>query len=294
MSEHANRHPPPGLVSVIIPVRNGADTLGEQLEALAAQEYDGPWEVLVVDNGSTDGTVAVAQQWEASLPRLRVIDASQHSGSSYARNVGAREAAGDFLAFCDADDVVVVGWLSALAAAARDFDAVTGRQDASMINDPDVQQWRSPRAPGLPQARFLPFAPSSNLGVWADVFAATRGFDEEYPQAHDVEWSWRAQLASYTLGFAPDAVVHYRYRGDLRGVARQAYLSGIDTARLARDYRIHGMRRRPLKRVLRTWGWIVLRLPLLFSSARRGLWVRRAAESAGRVVGSVRFGVLSL
>ena len=84
----------------------------------------------------------------------------------------------------------------------------------------------------LPSGGFLPFAPSCNLGVWADVYATYRWFDEAYPQAHDVEWSWRAQLAGFTLGFAPDAIVHYRYRSTIRGVARQAYLSGLDSARL--------------------------------------------------------------
>jgi GT2 family glycosyltransferase len=141
---------------------------------------------------------------------------------------------------------------------------------------------------------FLPYAPSCNLGVWAHVFEATGGFHEEYPQAHDVEWSWRAQLASFTLGFAPEAVVHYRYRASFRGVARQAYASGLDTARLYRDYRALGARRTPLGPALRTWAWLLLRLPYVLSPARRGIWSRRAGEAAGRLRGSVRFRVLFL
>jgi glycosyltransferase involved in cell wall biosynthesis len=290
----AHVHPAPETVSVIIPVRNGADTLAEQLEALTAQTYDGAWEVVVADNGSTDATRAVAAAFASRLPKLSIVDASERSGSSYARNFGAQNAGGDFLAFCDADDVVVPEWLAALAAAARDFDAVTGRQEASEINPRSVQAWRPPRATGLPRAGFLPYAPSCNLGVWARVFAETGGFDEEYPQSHDVEWSWRAQLASFTLGFAPGAVVHYRYRASARGVYRQAYLSGLDSARLYRDYRSRGLHHPPLLRALRTWAWIVVRLPYLLTPERRGLWIRRAGESAGRLAGSIRFCVLFL
>jgi glycosyltransferase involved in cell wall biosynthesis len=284
-------HPLPELISVIIPVHNGADTLAAQLEALASQSYGGAWEVILADNGSTDGTRAVAEQWSAKLSVLTIVDASERPGSSFARNCGAAHATGDFLAFCDADDVVVSGWLDALATAAREFDAVTGLQDVTSINPEVVQSWRPPRATGLPRSRFLPYAPSCNLGVWSTVFNETGGFDEDYPQSHDVEWSWRAQLASFTLGFAPGAVVHYRYRTSPRGVSRQAYLSGLDSARLYRDYRAKGMQRAPFGSVVRVWAWLVARLPYLLSRDRRGIWIRRAGEAAGRLSGSVKFRV---
>ena len=294
MTTAPGAHPLPRSISVIIPVRNGADTLAEQLAALERQTYTGAWEIVVSDNGSTDGTQALAREWAARVPKLSVVDASGRVGSSYARNFGARQAQGEFLAFCDADDVVVPEWLESLAAAAAEFDAVTGRQEAGTINSDAVQSWRAPRSAGLPRAGFLPFAPSCNLGVWASVFGQTGGFDEEYPQSHDVEWSWRAQLASFTLGFAPGAVVHYRYRTSPRGVWRQAYLSGLDAARLYRDYRDKGLRRPGPARVLRTWGWIVVRAPYLGSAARRGIWMRRAGEAAGRLAGSAKFRVFFL
>jgi glycosyltransferase involved in cell wall biosynthesis len=281
------------MISVIIPVRDAAGTLGEQLAALAAQTYAGSWELIVADNGSTDGTRDLAATWDDRLP-IRLIDASQVRGPSHARNQGAAAAKGDFLAFCDADDVVVPGWLDALANAAVTLDVVTGPQDVGTINDAAVQQFRGSRADGLPRSRFLPYAPSCNLGVWADVFRATGGFNEEYRAAEDLEWSWRTQLASYSLGFAPDAVVHYRYRTSAKGIARQAFQSGIVSARLYRDYRSRGLDRRPFSRVLRTWAWLVVRLPDLFVAPRRGTWIRRASETAGRTWGSVRFRVLCL
>ncbi len=287
------RHRAPELISVVIPVRDAGDTLREQLDALAAQTYPGAWEIVIADNGSTDGATTGVPWGRAGVP-IRVVDASQRGGSSYARNRGAAQARGDFLVFCDADDVVVPGWLDAMAVAAREFDAVTGPQEASVINAPDVQGWRPPRAKVLQSGGFLPFAPSCNLGVWAEVYQRTNGFDESYPQAHDVEWSWRAQLDGCTLGFAEAAVVHYRYRSTIRGVARQSYLSGLDSARLYRDYRSRGMKRPRLLRSMRVWLWLVARSPYLASRSQRGIWVRRAGEAWGRLRGSARFRVVFL
>jgi glycosyltransferase involved in cell wall biosynthesis len=294
MTTAPGAHPQPRSISVIIPVRNGADTLAEQLAALARQTYTGEWEIVVADNGSTDGTQALAREWAARLPKLSVVDASGRPGASHARNFGASRARGEFLAFCDADDVVVPEWVESLAAAAAQFDVVTGRQDAGALNSETVRSWRSARSLGLPRTGFLPYAPSCNLGVWASVFGRTGGFNEEYTHSEDLEWSWRAQLSSFTLGFAPGAVVHYRYRDSPRGVWRQAYLGGIGSVRLYRDYRSKGQRRSGIGRVLRSWAWIVARLPYLASPARRGIWLRRAGEASGRLVGSARFRVLFL
>src|SRR5688500_9296124 len=97
--------------SVVVPVRDGAATIGEQLAALAQQDFPGSWEVVVADNGSRDGTADVVRSFRDRLPGLRLVDASARPGASHARNAGAAAATGEVLAFCDADDVVDPGWL---------------------------------------------------------------------------------------------------------------------------------------------------------------------------------------
>jgi len=288
--------PSPRLVSVVVPVRNGAATIAEQLHALAGQQYDGAWEVLVADNGSVDATRNIVEAWRARLPGLRIVDASGRVGPGVARNCGARQAAGDFLAFCDADDVVVREWLASLVAEAREFDIVTGPLDGGAVNTEIVATSRPPRADGVPRsARFLPFAPSGNLGVWADVFARSGGFDDAYAQCEDLEWSWRAQLdGRATIGFARGAVVRYRYRSEPRAIARQAFGRGLATTRLYRDYRTRGMTAPSILDALRTWAWLVVRAGALASATRRPTWVRRAGEAAGRLCGSLRYRVLFL
>jgi len=277
----------------VIPVRNGAATIAQQLEALSAQTYRGTWELVIADNGSTDGTRTVVQEWSARLPSCVVVDASGRRGPSFARNSGARAATGDFLAFCDADDVVGAKWLESFADAAQTFDIVAGQLDDA-INPDSVRSSRPPRAQGLARSSGLPFAPSGNFGVWKRVFDATGGFDERFAQCEDVEWSWRAQLAGFELGFAPEAVVQYRYRASARDIARQGYGRGVSFVRLYKSYRSEGVVTPRRGRALRRWAWIVVRSPYLFSMTRRGTWLRRASESAGRLVGSVRFRVICL
>ncbi|MFC2576956.1 MAG: glycosyltransferase family 2 protein, partial [Rothia dentocariosa] len=102
--------PKPIAASVIIPVYNGANYITQQLDALAAQTGNPSFEVLICDNGSTDGTRAVVEGYNAPYP-LRVIDASQRGGASHARNMGAVQAAGDILIFCDGDDLVEPDWV---------------------------------------------------------------------------------------------------------------------------------------------------------------------------------------
>ena len=263
--------PAPGLVSVVVPVRNDAATLGCQLDALAAQEYEGEWELLVADNGSSDASREVA----ARHPGVRVLDASAVPGPSFARNRGAAEARGDFLVFTDADDVVSSGWLAAMARAARQADLVAGR----FAGRATINTWQG-----------LPFASGSNVGVWAAAFAELGGFDERLPVGEDIDLSFRARAAGLCLGFAPAAVVSASERASLRELAGQQRSYGDAQALL---YRRYGGRRPGLGRALVRWGRLAAILPAaLLSPAGRRWWVGEVALRWGRIVGSIRSRVL--
>ena len=104
-------------VSVIICALNAAPTLPRQLKALEQQDTDLVYEVVLVDNGSTDGTRKLMEDWarkdHRDSVRVYVVDASATPGIPAARNAGARVASGRVLAFCDADDEVTPGWVQA-------------------------------------------------------------------------------------------------------------------------------------------------------------------------------------
>lgn len=92
------------LFSVVIPTYNREDYVGSTLDSLLAQECD-DWELILVDDGSTDGTLSLLHEFAAQRPeRVRVLR-QDHRGCAAARNYGAREATGEYLAFLDSDDL---------------------------------------------------------------------------------------------------------------------------------------------------------------------------------------------
>jgi glycosyltransferase involved in cell wall biosynthesis len=287
----------PALVSVVIPVHNGERHLAAQLAALAAQTYDGAWEIVLVDNGSTDGTLATARAWAPRLPPFRVADAGRHRSLNHAREVGAAAARGDFLAFCDADDVVDAHWLAELAKAAEDADIVGGVREYERLNDPLCRAWLpADGAEALPLKHgFLRSVSGGNCGMWTHV-ARDVGWDETFMYgSSDIEFSWRAQLAGYRLVAAPQALLHQRHRSTLRGLARQWYRYGRSGPQLYGKFRSAGMTRPGAKHALATWGWLAGAAPRAMRDPRfRGHWIRIAARSLGSVVGSGRHRVLFL
>jgi cellulose synthase/poly-beta-1,6-N-acetylglucosamine synthase-like glycosyltransferase len=304
--------PWPSSVSVVVPAYNAASTLAEQLEALAAQRYDGGWELVIVDNGSTDGTADLARRYRQRFKAFTLVDGGSRRGHSAPRNAGAIAAQGELLAYCDADDVVAPGWLQAMAGAARHYDLIGGWLDVRPLNDDATRSWHQPWPRDRLRSWLLPCAVSANLAIWADVLRDLGGWSSMYEAgAEDTELSWRAQLAGYRLGFAPDAVVYYRYRSGLWETARQAYAIGVNCEQILRDFTVlrdgsyHGDHSarvdQPadgegsvLARAVERAAWLVTRLPYLVGSRRhRGQWISVAAEYLGRLNGAARYRLLN-
>lgn len=286
------------MISVIVPARDAAHVLPDQLGALAAQTYREDWEVIVVDNGSHDDTRECALAAADRVPGLRVIEASDRVGVSHARNVGAQVARGEFLFFCDADDRVEADWLEMMARAMPDTEALGGSLDRTTLNGPDAALPEGAGTSRLIESLppFLPFASGANCGVRASVLRELGGFDEGYVRGgDDVDFFWRLQLAGYRLDFVPDARIAYRERPTLAGVARQSYDYASQEPSLFRRFRASGMPRNSLLAVARAWGHLIVLAPWYWSSrARRRQWVKSIARRAGRVSGSVRDRVVYL
>ncbi|MDT0353775.1 glycosyltransferase [Pseudonocardia charpentierae] len=300
-------HSWPPSVSVVIPAYNAAATLAEQLEALAGQDYEGDWEVVVVDNGSNDATADIARHYAQRLPTCRVVE-GRRRGHAAPRNDGARAARGELLAYCDADDVVAPGWLRAIAAAACRYDLVGGWLDPEPLNDEATRSWHGAYPRDGLRSWLLPYSGAGNFAIWAEVLCDLGGWSDDYEAgAEDVELCWRAQLAGYRLGFAPDAVVQVRYRPGLRSSARKAWTIGINSERLLRDFGFLRELDLPAKaeavhavddgtgalgRALGRGVWLVTRLHyLLGSRRRRGQWISVGAQYAGRLRGALEYRV---
>ncbi len=289
------------MISVVMPVRNAAGVVGQQLGALARQTYRGRWELVVADNGSVDGGGAAAvDRWRSRVPELRMVDASARRGASAARNLGAEHASGEALAFCDADDVVAPGWLAALATALETHDFVAGACDHETLNPGGTANWhaRSFETAAPVAMDFKPYASSANMAVSRAAFFEVGAFDERFAHlgaaGEDIDLSWRLQLSGHGLHFEPGALIFYRHRHDLHGVWRQNLNYGMADVLLYQRYRAHGLRPRPLGRALLGYRGLLLRLPELGRRGSRGIWLRDAGHRWGRVRGSIRERVVCL
>jgi glycosyltransferase involved in cell wall biosynthesis len=285
------------LLSVIIPACNAAATLGEQLDALRAQEYDGDWEIIVVDNGSINDTAQVIQDRQRLMPHLCFVTAVAKQGSAYARNAGTQIARGDAFLFCDADDIVAPGWLSALAKALEKHDLVAGAVEMQTLN-PSVR----PRQPYAEvgakylAADFMPYAIGCNFAVSREAFEAVGGFAEDLLRGSDVDLSWRLQLRGYSIQDAPEAVVHYRLRDKLWPMWKMSVSLGKAQVQLYRRFSVHGMPRASRREVFQKYKRLIRKAPYLWRMERKARlqWAHRAGVCWGRLLGSLRHRTLYL
>jgi GT2 family glycosyltransferase len=281
-------------LSVVIPCLNGLPHLIDQLESLAHQEVDVPWELVVSDNGSTDGSVTTCESFAGRLP-INVLDSSERAGQAHARNYGARRAAGDKLVFLDQDDVVGPRYLAAMAEALDHHVFVAARMDYQTLNPEwSIRARASSVSSGL-RPGLYPWAYGCSLGIRREAFEAVGGFDEGLRCAEDVDFCWRInQQGGVELAYVPDAVVHYRLKSSRRAIFRQGLIYGRGGAELYRRWAQSGMKRRSRREVVRAWLAIGWRMTAARDAGKRAEAWYLLGNRIGCAVGSVRERVLFL
>jgi glycosyltransferase involved in cell wall biosynthesis len=190
--------------SIIVPARNAEATLTRTLTAVAAQEAPLEYEVIVVDDGSADGTRAAAQGFEG----VTVLE-QPAIGPARARNRGAAAARGGVLAFLDADCFPVPDWLAAGARALQSADLVQGR----VLPDPDTDFGPFDRSLWITAE--IGLYETANLFVTREVFDRVGGFEEWLvPEigkalAEDVWFGWKARRLGARSAFCAEALAHH-------------------------------------------------------------------------------------
>jgi GT2 family glycosyltransferase len=223
------------LISVVVCTFNGAATLRDCLEGVRALRYPHV-EAIVVDDGSTDASAAIAHELEA-----RVIS-TPNRGLSEARNTGLEAAAGEIVAYLDDDARPDADWLTYLAAtfAATDHAGIGG-PNVPPAEETGVASCVA-NAPGGPvhvlvsdtEAEHLP---GCNMAFRRSVLLELGGFDPQFRVAgDDVDLCWRLQEAGHTLGFHPAAMVWHRRRSTIRRFWRQQRGYGRAEALLERKW----------------------------------------------------------
>ena len=190
---------------MIVPARDASGTLARTLDALAAQDLPGEFEVLVVDDGSVDGTAAIA---EGARDRVRLVRQGR-LGPAEARNRGAAEAGGEVLVFTDADCFPERDWLRRGLECLRDAELVQG------FVRPDPAVPRSPFDRTLWVLQEVGLYESANLFVRREAFDRVGGFEEWLDpvagkaMAEDLWFGWKVRRTGGRTRFCPDAVVHH-------------------------------------------------------------------------------------
>lgn len=208
-------------VSVIVPARDAAPTLGRTLQALRDQQVDAEFEVIVIDDGSRDATAAIAREFE---PRVTVLVSEHGAGPGGARNRAVAAARADVLAFTDADCRPASDWLAQGLRALESADLVQGH----VAPDPAVP--RTPFDRSLEVAGDGGFYQTANLFVRREVFAAVGGFHDwalaqagrrrwtadtrrgratRTPIGEDSQFAWAARRLGFRSAYAERAVVHH-------------------------------------------------------------------------------------
>jgi O-antigen biosynthesis protein len=222
-------------VSVVVCTYNGAATLDACLAGCARLAYP-DYEAIVVDDGSTDASAAIAARHPVRLIR------TPNRGLSAARNAGLEHATGEIVAYLDDDAVPDPHWLSFLAAALDDPGRVgAGGPNVPPPGDGDVAACVA-NAPGGPAHVLLSdhvaeHIPGCNMAFRREWLEAIGGFDPQFRVAgDDVDVCWRLQERGGTLGFHPAAVVWHHRRASLRQFLRQQRAYGRAEAMLERKW----------------------------------------------------------
>lgn len=225
-----------GQLTVIIPCHQAAEVLGLQLLALALQADPPPFEVVIVDNRSTDELKLVVADREPLLLRsgavsVRVVRADLRPGAAYARNVGATFASNECLVFCDADDCVSAYWLRDAAHLFEQADVFSGSAIpvADTVFEGGVDAVRSvfdDAVPGKATLEEQPYRPipilmGGNFGVRRSIYLELGGFDESLAAGgEDNDLALRIRQAGMPVLGSGAMRLGYRIRSVDSGLAR--------------------------------------------------------------------------
>ena len=222
-------------VSVVVCTYNGSRTLQQCLEGLERLDYPN-YEVIVVDDGSTDRAADIARRFPV------VVIQTRNQGLALARNVGLKAATGEIVAYIDDDAFPDRHWLKYLAATfLSTTHCAVGGPNIVPGDDGPIAQCVA-RAPGGPvhvllSDREAEHIPGCNMAFRKECLESIGGFDGQFRVAgDDVDVCWRLQARGWTLGFSPAAVVWHHRRNSVRAYWKQQRGYGRAEAMLERKW----------------------------------------------------------
>lgn len=269
-------------VSVVVPVYNGESTIGKCIESLLLQDFPAQrFEVVIVENGSTDGTTGIVSRYPVRLLHNTV------RGPSAARQFGLGQSVADVIAFTDADCYADPHWLSELTKPYTDLRVGGVGGPILGYKHPErnvVEQFADDKLPLINfttprDGEYMPRLHTCNASYRRALVQKIGGFDTRLITADDTDLSWRLQLQTgAALAYAPKAVVYHHHRTTQHGLAKQYRQYGFAEILLDTMYgQLPGYPRTRLWQVRRMLGqvWALPRYALLVA-----IW--RLRSLAGR------------
>jgi glycosyltransferase involved in cell wall biosynthesis len=254
--------------SVIIPAYNAEKTLGPCLEALASQTMaPEEYEVIVVDDGSTDGTGDVAAAYYVHC----VYQPNQ--GPAAARNLGARHAGGKVILFTDSDCIPAPEWIAEMVHPFEDLEvvAVKGayKTKQTELAARFAQMEFEDRYDLLTKSSSIDMIDTYSAAFRRDVFLAMGGFDQSFPVANneDTDFSYRLAAAGCKMVFNPRAVVFHTHRSSLKQYLKMKFWRGYWRLIVYRRYPDKAMKDTYTPAVIKIQTLLMaISLPILFVS----------------------------
>lgn len=205
------------MVSIVLNLLNEKRHIRDLLDSLVTQE--GPFEIVVVDAGSRDGTVEIINDYMRRHPQIRFFHHPGTRGES--TNFGISQAKGDAVATIGGDCIANPFWVRELRKSLAQYDIVAGKT----INI-GYHAFEDLERVELHHRGFDVSYPSASMAWRRNVLDSVSGFDEWFITAEDIDLNFRAVSNGFTLGYNPDAIVYHRTKGSFRGFFNQAFWNG--------------------------------------------------------------------
>ncbi|MGK7939561.1 MAG: glycosyltransferase family 2 protein [Crocosphaera sp.] len=260
-------------VSVVVPIYNGEEDLGDLIECLYKQTYPkNRIEYLLVNNNSSDSTVKILDQavkeGEQKGIILKALNENKIQSSYAARNQGIRQSTGDIIAFTDADCRPISEWVEELVKPFIDetIGIVVGELTAlpgNSILEKYAERYGVMSQKFLLEHSFLPYGQTANLAIRRSIFNQVGLFRPYLTTGGDADICWRIQQETdWKLTFAMQAVIRHRHRSNLKELRSQWRRYGTSNQYLHQLYGVDLMRDFTSKEILYRLGrWIIKDIP---------------------------------
>lgn len=224
-------------VSIVIPCFNEEKYIGQCIDSIRNQHYDSGFEVIAVDNSSTDDTVRII------IDKGAILENAKKRGPAAAKNKGIEKAKGDIIVFIDADCVAHPDWLKRIVEPFQNL--TTGCVAGEIIpNDPKtmIEKFLCSKKHLFQSVNishpFLPFAATANAAYKREIFEKNGFFDENLFIGEDADMSWRMQLfTNYKLTYIPDATVFHPHESRPKELFRQKRRHAYGSVMLYKKYK---------------------------------------------------------